>query len=1151
MRTLSTEEFLRELRRRDVRVWCEGENLRCNAPKGVLTVEMKDELTRRKAEIMSALAQGEPRTQTRLSAMTREQLESESFPLSFAQERFWFLQQLHPGLSAYNMQMTLALAFAPDVVSAALQDLIARHAVLRTTYELRGENPVQIVRAPHAVAPPVVDLSGLSDGEYRTAVLAHAQKQAAQPFDLARGPVWRALLVKRHGGFDLIFTLHHIGADGVSINLLKEELQELCAARTARRSPRLRELLVQYVDYAVWHRQWLEGPRLQEQLEYWRERLKAIPESIALPTSGARPAVYTYKGSACIVSLQGEVVARLRALARSARVTMFMTLLAAFKTLLARYANQDDIVVGTPIAGRNRAETENVVGLFLNTLVLRTDLSGNPLFTEVLERVRQTTLGAYEHQDLPFEKLVAVLQPERDASRNPLFQVMFTFLVPEAPASRGASFTQEVEAVDSAGAQVDLGMHVQEHEDRLDIGLIYSTDLFDAAMMKQMLTHYLCLLQAVAVNPDVPIGQLSMLSTAERDLVLYKWNEVTRTDPPTQTLPDLFAAQAARTPDAIALVHGAQRLRYAELNARANRLAHHLRALGVGPDARVALCVDRGPEMVIAILAVLKAGGAYVPLDPAYASERLRYTLQDCQPAVVLVDAVGRQALDQNEDLRSTTTSPGPAVIDLQADALDWADAPDHDPDPRAVGLQPHHLAYIIYTSGSTGRPKGVMVEHANVVRLFSATEEWFHFGDRDVWTLFHSFAFDFSVWEIWGALLHGGQLVIVPLADARSPRDFYRLLCDHGVTVLNQTPSAFQQLIAAQADSPRKHRLRGVIFGGEALELHTLKPWYERNSESDTLLVNMYGITETTVHVTYRPLTASDANRPGPSPIGVRLPDLRLYVLDTHREPAPIGVTGELYVGGAGVARGYLNQPELTAERFVADPFVPGERLYKSGDLARWLPDGTLEYLGRNDSQVKIRGFRIEPGEIEAKLAQHPDVLEVVVLAREDRPGDQRLVAYYTGTAEAEALRAQALAALPAYMVPAAYVKLKALPLTLNGKLDRKALPAPEGGAYVRHGYEAPQGEMEDALATLWAELLKVERVGRQDSFFALGGHSLLAMQLVSRVRDGFGVELPVVRVFETRNLAELAGVIERLVLDEMEKLSDEEAAQLLREMQ
>jgi amino acid adenylation domain-containing protein len=978
--------------------------------------------------------------------------------------------------------------------------------------------------------------------------MVRAQEEAAKPFDLARGPVWRALLLRpRDGDLDLVFTLHHIAADGWSMNLLKEELQELCAAHMSSRPPRLRELPVQYADYAVWHRQWLDGRRLREQLDYWQERLKAVPDSIALPTDRPRPPVYTYKGSACVASLSGPVVATLRALARSRRATMFMALLAVFKAMLARHANQDDIVVGTPIAGRNNPETENLVGLFLNTLVLRTDLSGNPTFVELLERVRETTLGAYGHQDLPFEKLVEAMQLERDPSRNPLFQAMFTLLVPEAPGSRSASFTEELESVDNAGAQVDLALHVQEHEDRLDIGLIYSTDLFDAATMKRMLEHYLCLLQAVAADPHANIGRLSMLPATEREQVLFGWNEMAANHPPDMCLPELFEAQVARVPDAIALVHGERRLSYAELNAQANRLAHHLRGLGVGPDSRVAICVERGPEMVMAMLATLKAGGAYVPLDPAYASERLNYTLQDSRPAVVLVDAPGRAALGDGADAGDATASARPALLDLLADAPRWADAPDGNPDSRAQGLQPRHLAYIIYTSGSTGGPKGVMVEHANVVRLFSATQEWFRFGSQDVWTLFHSFAFDFSVWEIWGALLHGGQLVIVPLDEARSPGDFYRLLCERGVTVLNQTPSAFRQLIAAQADSPLPHRLRCVIFGGEALELHMLKPWYERNGER-TRLVNMYGITETTVHVTYRPLSAGDASRPGPSPIGGRIPDLRLYILDTERQPVPIGVTGELYVGGAGVARGYLNRPELTAERFVNDPFVPGERLYKTGDLGRWLADGTIEYLGRNDFQVKIRGFRIELGEIEAVLAQEDGVRAAAVVMREDTPGDRRLVAYYTGSAGVEALKSRAAAMLPAYMVPAAYVQLETLPLTLNGKLDRRALPAPEGDAYVRRAYEAPQGEVEQALARLWAELLKVERVGRHDNFFALGGHSLLAMQLVARVRDSFGVELPVVRVFEMQGFAELAAAIEQLVLDDMEKLSDEEAEQLLR---
>ncbi|MCW0161062.1 amino acid adenylation domain-containing protein, partial [Burkholderia pseudomallei] len=607
--------------------------------------------------------------------------------------------------------------------------------------------------------------------------------------------------------------------------------------------------------------------------------------------------------------------------------------------------------------------------------------------------------------------------------------------------------------------------------------------------------------------------------------VVYAWNATERDYPIEQCIHQLFEAQVDRKPEAIALTFDGQRLSYAELNARANRLAHYLQARGVGPDRLVALCAERGIEMVVGLLAILKAGGAYVPLDPAYASDRLRGIVEDSQPALVLADAVGRAALGELDGALP--------VIDLETDALRWREMPATNPEVASQHV--HHLAYVIYTSGSTGRPKGVMVEHAQVVRLFGATQAWFGFDERDVWTLFHSYGFDFSVWEMWGALLHGGRLVIVPTEVTRTPSAFFALLCAEGVTVLNQTPSAFQALMSAQEEREEAagnieranvvaHRLRYVIFGGEALEPRTLASWYARHGER-TQLVNMYGITETTVHVTYCALRAEDAMRLGASPIGVRIPDLQLYVLDARREPVPMGVTGELYVGGAGVARGYLNRPELTRERFIDDPFVAGGRLYRTGDLARWRTDGRLEYLGRNDFQVKIRGFRIELGEIEAQLAKVAGVREVVVLARDSAAEvrdsatehatpnalspspetstataaatatatatatEKRLVAYYTGDADVAALRAQAAQHLPSYMVPSAYVRLDAWPLTPNGKLDRRALPAPADDAYARAEYEAPQGAKEEALAAIWRELLHVERVSRHDNFFELGG--------------------------------------------------------------
>ncbi len=613
-----------------------------------------------------------------------------------------------------------------------------------------------------------------------------------------------------------------------------------------------------------------------------------------------------------------------------------------------------------------------------------------------------------------------------------------------------------------------------------------------------------------------------------------EWNATEAPFPENVCIHQLFEQQVERNGEEIALVHEGRRMSYGELNRAANRLAHRLRRMGVGAEDRVAICADRSLEMVVGLLGILKAGGAYVPLDPAYPAERLGYMLKDSGAEVVLVQGEGRNAIETS----------GREVLDLEADGWRWAEERESNLEPESIGLKSDHLAYLIYTSGSTGLPKGVMVEHRNVARLFSATEDWFHFGPQDVWTLFHSFAFDFSVWEIWGALAYGGRLVVVSRDTARSPEAFYRLLCQEKVTVLNQTPSAFRQLVAAQEESDGEHSLRYIVFGGEALEVHTLKPWYQQERNRATKLINMYGITETTVHVTYRELDEADTLLEGRSPIGEGIPDLKIYILDESRKPVPIGVTGELYVAGAGVARGYLNRPELTAERFVQDPFrgEAGARMYKTGDLGRYLGDGNIEYLGRNDHQVKIRGFRIELGEIEAKLAACGGVREAVVVAREDSPGDKRLVAYVRleegKRLEVEGVRKELSQVLPEYMVPAAYVEMEKFPLTANGKLDRKALPGPDSGAYGKREYEAPVGEVEQELARIWAEVLKVEGVGRRDNFFDLGGHSLLAVTMLTRVRGRLGVEIGVKEVFGHAVLEELARVVERGEKREQEEM-------------
>lgn len=619
------------------------------------------------------------------------------------------------------------------------------------------------------------------------------------------------------------------------------------------------------------------------------------------------------------------------------------------------------------------------------------------------------------------------------------------------------------------------------------------------------------------------------LSAEERNRVVHGWNAVAPTAPIDDCIHSLFERRAAEAPQATALVFEGVSLSYAELNARANRLANHLIALGVRPEARVAVALERGIEMIVAVLATLKAGGGYVPLDPAYPAARLTHMLTDSAPFVLLTTTQVRAGLPPLPRALPT--------LALDMASPPWASCSPLDPDRRAMGLAPRHLAYVIYTSGSTGLPKGVMVEHANVVRLFDATQSWYGFGAGDVWTMFHSFAFDFSVWEIWGALLYGGRLVVVSQATSRSPRDFYELLCREQVTVLNQTPSAFRQLVAAQAQSTQRHVLRSVIFGGEALECATLKPWFAQNPDAATQLVNMYGITETTVHVTYYPLTHADTERIGPSPIGVRIPDLRTYLLDEQRRPVPIGVTGELYVGGAGVARGYLNREALTAERFLADPFVaPADgiapRMYKSGDLGRWRPDGGIEFLGRNDHQVKIRGFRIELGEIEARLLSCPGVREAVVLAREDGAAQRMLVAYVVAHDPDTSLNPRALrqalgGALPDYMVPSAFVLVEALPLTTNGKLDRNALPAPIARDFAAGAYEAPADELELSLARLFGECLQLEQIGRQDNFFDLGGDSLLLVDLQMRLEAMFSRKLHLDDVMAASTVARLARLI------------------------
>jgi amino acid adenylation domain-containing protein len=1045
--------------------------------------------------------------------------------LSDTQRRMWFLARLDPQSVAYNQGCAFRLigAIDLDALRRALSFVAGRHEVLRTTYSIFDDEPRQIVHDREATDVQLVDLSAASAAEEHESPERLLDRATQQPFDLEAGPVLRALVV-RLGAQEhlLVLTVHHIAFDGWSSGILERELCVGYNAYVRGREPALPALPIQYADYALWQRQWMQGEVLESQLGYWKARLADLP-TLVLPTDRPRPPVLSYRGERAVFDLPGPLAQGLKALGRGEGATLFMTLLAVFQVLLYRYSGQEDIAVGTPIAGRRHAELEGLIGFFANTLVLRADLSGNPRFCELLARVRESALGAYTHQDLPFEKLVEELALGRDMSRNPLFQVLFA--LQNAPGAELALEQVQVSRVPVAqrSAKFDLSLTVNDSPAGLHTSWEFSTDLYDAPTIERMARHFERLLEGVVADPQQRIAELPLLSGAERHQLLVQWNDTAVDYPADRCIHELFEAQAARAPHAVALVYEQQQLTYGELNARANQLAHHLIGLGVGPETLVAICMERSLEMIVGLLAILKAGAAYVPLDPEYPAERLNFMLRDAQTTVLLALSSLRPGLLPREG----------RTICLDTDAPSWSGRSTANPRSGARGC---NAAYVIYTSGSTGRPKGVIVLHQNVCRLLAQTTRWFEFGEQDVWTLFHSFAFDFSVWEIWGALTFGGRLVIVPYETSRTPEEFCRLLRRERVTVLNQTPSAFRQLIAAdEAESAPESTLRWVIFGGEALDFRMLRPWARKHGLQRPRLVNMFGITETTVHVTYHEISRADLDD-ARSLIGSPIPDLFLYLLDAMAQPVPIGVPGELYVGGAGPARGYLNRPELTAARFLPDPFsaAPDARMYRTGDLARRLPGGNIEYLGRIDHQVKIRGLRIELGEIEAALAEHAAVREVVVIAREEGPDDRRLVAYIVPAAATAvtpaALRTLLRERLPEYMVPSAYVILDRLPLTPNGKVDRQALPAPQHDrSALDTDLVAPRDSLEELVSGVWREVLNLEQVGVHDSFFDVGGHSLLAAQVVARLAQLLKVELPLRRVFEAPTVAGLAADLER----------------------
>jgi amino acid adenylation domain-containing protein len=1016
--------------------------------------------------------------------------------LSFAQQRLWFMEQLGGMGSTYHIRRRLRLRGELDraALVRALDRIVERHEALRTTFvgvDGRTEQRIAPASGFH-----LVEHGGSDEAELR-GIMA---EEAAAPFSLEHGPLIRGRLVRMApDDHALLITMHHVVSDGWSMGVLVDELGALYAAYRAGAADPLPPLPVQYADYAAWQRRWVEGEVLEAQAGYWAHTLAGAPELLELPADHARPARQDHAGATLRVELDEELTAGLRALGQRHGTTLFMTLLAGWATVLGRLSGQSDVVVGTPTANRGRREVEGLIGFFVNTLALRVELEGT--VAELLARVKARALEAQQNQDIPFEQVVERLQPVRSLAHTPVFQAMFMWQT--AARDRLELPGLELSALQGTpqvAAKFDLSLALSETGGRVVGALEYATSLFEAATVERFVGYLRRVLREMAAGDARRVEELEMLPDVERAQLLSGWNATAAEYPRGLCVHELFEAQAERTPHAPALVFEAQSLTYAELNARANRLAHHLRARGVGPDVRVAICVERGVEMLVGVLAVLKAGGAYLPLDPQYPEDRLAYMLADSAPAVLLTQV----------SLRGRFADVPVLALD---DETPWADQPDSN--PERAGLTPDHLAYVIYTSGSTGKPKGVMNVHRGVVNLLWSMRATVGMAPGERLLAVTTLAFDISVLELFLPLLSGARVELLSRAAGADPEQLRRAVDAGEGTVLQATPATWRLL--ADGGWRGTPGLR-ALSGGEALPGELAA----RIRAGSDALWNVYGPTETTI---WSSVQAVEGAEGGAVPIGSGLANTRMYVLDAAGEPVPVGVAGELYIAGAGVARGYQNRAALTAERFVPEPFggIPGARMYRTGDVVRWRADGALEFVGRNDAQVKIRGFRIELGEIEARLAEHPAVREAVVVAREDTPGDQRLVAYVVGTVEAEALRAHLAGSLPEYMVPAAYVALEQMPLTPNGKTDRKALPAPEGDAYARRGYEAPATETETVLAEVWSEVLGVERVGRHDHFFELGGHSLLAVRLIERMRQR-GLHAEVQALFITPTLCGMA---------------------------
>ncbi|MBD2518350.1 amino acid adenylation domain-containing protein, partial [Nostoc sp. FACHB-973] len=1105
---MNLTELLENLSAKNVELWVDGDKLRYRSPENALTPELLGEIKQYKPEIIRILSQGTDRAPT--------------YPLSHGQQALWFLYQLAPSSAAYNATYAARLVTNLDIpaLKQAAQTLVERHPVLRTTFANIDGELVQTVHENQQIDFSIQEAFDLDQEDVNNWL----SETSDRPFDLEQGPMLRFSLLINHTTTGilatkeqiLLITAHHIVGDFWSLEIMISELRLLYKAITTGVAAQLPVQNNQYRDYVNWSKQMLSSSEGERLWTYWQQQLSGELPVLNLPTDRPRPQSQTYNGASRFFTLEEKLLQKLTELAKREGASLYTLLLTALQILLLRYTNQEDILIGSPMVNRSRSEFEKIVGYFTNSVVLRADLSGNPTFQELLGRSRSCVLNALDHQEYPFSLLVERLQPVRDPSFSPLYQVALAW-------DRSHQSDQEVSLMDSdelivesmipgaKGAAFDLTLTILEVPGSLKGTWNYNTDLFDGSTIERMTGHFVTILEAIVANPSERISQLPLLTEVEQHQLLVEWNDTHVDYPQDLCIHQLFESQCLITPDAVAVVFENQQLTYHQLNSRANQLAHYLRSLGVGADVLVGICVERSLEMVVGLLGILKAGGAYVPLDPEYPNERLTFMLEDAQVSVLLTQHRLVESLPQHQA----------RVVHLDSD---WLLIGEYSQENAIAEVQASNLAYVIYTSGSTGQPKGVTLSHSNLCNHMLWMQATFPLTEKDKVLQKTPFGFDASVWEFYAPLLAGGQLLMAQPGGHNDSAYLLRLIAQQQVTTVQLVPSLLQMLLE-QGGIETCHSLKQVFCGGEALPV-TLKE--DLLSKLNVNLHNLYGPTEACIDATF--WNCKQQMYGQFVPIGRPIDNTQVYILDQYLQPVPVGVAGELHIGGAGLARGYLNRSELTQEKFIPNPFDNSKsKLYKTGDLARYLPDGNIEYLGRIDNQVKIRGFRIELGEIEAALSQHPDVQASCVIARVDIPGNKRLVGYIVPNAQitpkVSELRSFLKEKLPDYMVPSFIVILESLPLTPNGKIDRRALPAPELRTVRETSYLAPRNPIEEKLVEIWAQVLRVESIGIHDNFFELGGDSILSIQIITRAKLA-GIELTVKQLFANQTIAQLATV-------------------------